>query len=229
MKFKRNIFFVLSFIMLLDSAYCLNKRLPVVIRSGGDKSTPLIFHITGDGGMVRFDTKMSRQYLANGYSFIALNSLKYFETPKSPEKVAHDVIPVITHYLNTWEKEAMILVGFSFGAEITPFLYERLPDNLKEKVKLVVLLTPARTSDFHIHLRDMIGLDKKNETYNVAEETGKIRSSKILAIYGKKEKNIALKGNDQPNLKLLYIRGGHGFKDSSTVFELILKELNNEM
>lgn len=118
------------------------------------------------------------------------------------------MIPLIQSYLKEWNKEELILVGFSFGAEITPFLFERLPSELKEKVKMVVLLTPAKTSDFHIHVRDMIGLDKKYEVYDVEKETAKIKSAKVLAIYGKKEKSAFLKDSEQPNVKLLYIRGG---------------------
>jgi type IV secretory pathway VirJ component len=225
MRIRSLIYFILVCTFPLAPVYGVYKKLPVIIRSGDNNSTPMIFHISGDGGMVRFDTKMSREYNNNGYSFVALNSLKYFETRKSPEKVAHDVVPVIRHYLDTWDKEDLILVGFSFGAEIAPFLYERLPAELKEKVKLLVLLTPAKTSDFHIHIRDMIGIDKKNEPYNVVQETNKIKSPKILAIYGSKEKSIALKDCEQPNLKVLYINGGHGFRNSKTVFNLIMKEL----
>jgi type IV secretory pathway VirJ component len=221
-------FLLILFLLLFQSVipgYSLNKKIPVVIKNNGENSTPMIFHITGDGGMVRFDTKMSKEYKANGYSFIALSSIKYFLTAKSPSKVARDAVPVIQRYFKEWNKDELILVGFSFGAEITPFLYQRLPPELKDKVKMVVLLTPAKTSDFHIHIRDMIGLDKKHEVYDVAEETAKITSPKILAIYGKKEKNNFLKNSDQPNLKVLYIRGGHDFKDSKTVFNLIMKEM----
>lgn len=221
--------FILILLQSVMSGFGVNKKLPVVVSNNGENSTPLIFHITGDGGMIRFDSRLSKQYKTNGYSFIALSSLKYFLTVKSPAKVAKDLIPVIQRYFNEWNKEELILVGFSFGAEITPFLFEQLPPELKEKVKLVVLLTPARNSDFHIHLRDMIGFDKKVETYDVAEETAKITSSKILAIFGKKEKNNFLKNSDQPNVKVLYIKGGHDFKDSKTVFDLIMKELDGSM
>ena len=229
MQVRFYVVFILIFLQSVMPGFGMNKKLPVVVKNNGENSTPLIFHITGDGGMVRFDSKMSKEYKTNGYSYIALSSLKYFLTVKSPAKVAKDLIPVIQRYFNEWNKEKLILVGFSFGAEITPFLFEQLPPELKEKVKMVVLLTPAKTSDFHIHLRDMVGLDKKDETYDVAEETAKITTLKVLAIYGKKEKNNFLRNNDQPNIKVLDIKGGHDFKDSKTVFDLIMKELDSPM
>jgi type IV secretory pathway VirJ component len=227
MKIMFLILFVLTLLHSTVTAYGADNKIPVVIHNNGNNSTPMIFHITGDGGMVRFDTNMSKKYDANGFSFIALSSLKYFFNAKSPAKLAADVVPLIKSYIGQWNKKTLILVGFSFGAEITPFLYERLPSELKDKVKLIVLLTPAKTSAFHIHIRDMIGLDRKKEPYNVAEETAKIKSTKILAVYGDREKSISLKGNNQPNLKILYIKGEHGFRDSNTVFDLIMKELQS--
>jgi type IV secretory pathway VirJ component len=215
---------VLTFINLSAAAYG-KEKIPVIVHYNGDNSTPMIFHITGDGGWVRFDIRLSQRNDANGYSFIALNSLKYFFEAKSPQKLASDVVPTIQRFFEDWDKKDIVLVGFSFGAEIIPFLYEKLPPGLQDKVKLVVLLTPAKTSAFHIHFRDMIGLDRKKEPYNVAEETAKIISPKILAVYGDKEKKVSLINNNQPNLKILYIKGEHGFKDSKTVFDLITKEL----
>ncbi len=203
------------------------KKLPVIIHFNGDNSTPMIFHISGDGGWIRFDVRLSQRYDLNGYSFIALNSLKYFFEPKTPEKLAEDFIPMIQKYMKEWDKDSLVLVGFSFGAEIIPFLYEKLPPDLQDKVKLVVLLTPSGTSDFHIRFRDMIGMDKKHEPYNVVKETEMIKSVKILAVYGDEEKRISLINDKQLNLKIVTIPGGHGFKDSKTVFGLILKELQH--
>jgi type IV secretory pathway VirJ component len=136
------------------------------------------------------------------------------------------VIPVIERCSKEWNKETILLVGFSFGAEIIPFLYNRLPSNMQEKVKLVVLLTPAKTSQFRIRLRDMIGMDKKKEPYNVVDETAKINTARVLAIYGTKEKPSLEESDKQPNLKIELIKGGHGFHDSREVFRLINNELD---
>lgn len=221
--------FILLFVCLFFqgvASFGENNELPLKIKFNGENNTPLIFHITGDGGMVRFDLKMLREYQNAGFSCIGLSSLKYFITGKTPEKIAQDVIPVIERYSKEWNKETILLVGFSFGAEIIPFLYNRLPSNMQEKVKLVVLLTPAKTSQFRIRLRDMIGMDKKKEPYNVVDETAKINTARVLAIYGTKEKPSLEESDKQPNLKIKFIKGGHGFHDSREVFRLINNELD---
>ncbi len=218
-------FLLLCFLISGLTSLGENKELPLKIKFNGENNTPLIFHITGDGGMVRFDLKMLREYQNNGFSYIGLSSLKYFITGKTPEKIAHDIIPVIRHYSEEWNKETIVLVGFSFGAEIIPFLHNRLSTEMKQKVKLVVLLTPAKTSQFRIRLRDMIGMDKKKEPYNVADETAKIKSSRVLAVFGKEEKPSLKETPKQPNLKIALIKGGHGFNDSKEVFRLINSQL----
>jgi type IV secretory pathway VirJ component len=218
-------FILLCFLISGLASFSENKELPLKIKFNGENNTPLIFHITGDGGMVRFDLKMLKEYQNNGFSYIGLNSLKYFITGKTPEKVARDITPVIKHYAEEWDKETIMLVGFSFGAEIIPFLYNRLSEEMIQEVKLVVLLTPAKTSQFRIRLRDMIGVDKKKEPYDVADETSKIKSTRVLAVYGKEEKPSLKKTITQPNLKILLVKGGHGFNDSKEVFRLIKGEL----
>ena len=221
--------FILLFLCLLvqgAASFGENKELPLKIKFNCENKTPLVFHITGDGGMVRFDLKMLREYQNNGFSCIGLSSLKYFMTGKTPEIIARDIIPVIDRYSKEWNKETIMLVGFSFGAEIIPFLYNRLPPEMRQKVKLVVLLTPAKTSQFRIRLRDMIGMDKKKEPYNVVDETAKIKSASVLAIYGTKEKPSLEQSVRHPNLKIELIKGGHGFHDSKGVFHLISNELN---
>jgi type IV secretory pathway VirJ component len=220
--------FVFSFSGFSKNKSVIHPKIPLSIQYGGPNDTPLIFHITGDGGAVRFDLKMFKEYHNHGFSYIGLNSLKYFGSKKTPDKVAKDMIPVIKSYSDLWNKRTLILVGFSFGSEIIPFLSERLPDDLKKQLKLIVLMTPAKTSDFRIRVRDMIGLDKKNERYSVVEETSKIKSPKVLVIFGSREKPGLIESKEHPNLKVTTIKGGHGFTDSQEIFRMIQSELTNE-
>jgi type IV secretory pathway VirJ component len=222
---KPFISFLFCFLISVFTSSGKEKELPLRIEYNGENNTPLIFHITGDGGMVRFDLRMLREYQNNGFSYVGLNSLKYFITGKNPDRVAEDIVPVIQHYCQIWDKKTIMLVGFSFGSEIIPFLYNRLTQELRKKVKLVVLLTPAKTSQFRIRFRDMVGLDKKKEPYNVVNETAKIKSP-VLAVFGKEEKPGLKESYQQPNLKVKLIKGGHGFHDSKEVFRLINNELN---
>ncbi len=44
----------------------------------------------------------------------------------------------------------MVLIGFSFGADVLPFLINRLPPEVRADVSLVTLLAPERATAFEV-------------------------------------------------------------------------------
>lgn len=216
--------FFISFLLISASfLFGQDEELPLTFEKS-DSTKYLVFYISGDGGVKGFDINLSNEFKSHQFSYIYLNAYKYFWSAKTPEQLANDVIPVIRNYLKEWDKSEIVLTGFSFGAEVIPFLYNRLPEDLKQKVKLVVLLTPASTSDFTIHFSDMIGTDN---TYanDVVKEVEKIRTTKVLAIFGEKEDSSFPENHKQENYQTLMIKGSHHFTDADAVMEAMLDEL----
>jgi type IV secretory pathway VirJ component len=190
-----------------------------------DTSKYMVFHITGDGGWMGFDIKLTKEFQAYHMPYVVLNSRKYFWKSKTPDGLAKDMIPVMYEYLKKWNKNEILLTGFSFGAEIIPFLYNRLPDDLKDKVKMITMITPAGTSDFTIHLTDMMGIEHQYK-YDVVKEVGKIKNIKILAIFGKKEHSTFPADYKQKNVSIAFIKGTHHFTDDKTVMGILINELH---
>lgn len=218
---------LIVFSVLLISSKLLSgqgENLPLTYEKS-DSTKYLVFHITGDGGMRGFDIKLENEFKSHQLSYIFLNAFDYFWSAKTPDQLANDIIPIIQRYLEKWDKNELVLSGFSFGAEIIPFLYTRLPDDLKEKVKLVVLLTPASTSDFTIHITDMIGADN-TYAFDVVKEVEKIRTVKVLAIFGEKEDSSFPENHYQENFQISFLKGTHHFTDADSVMQSFLKELN---
>jgi type IV secretory pathway VirJ component len=224
MKFL--IFMQLCFSVFFSEKIVLSQttELPLRIKSAPESSRPMVFYITGDGGWNSFDKKMANEYELYTMPYIGLNSLKYFWSKKSPDQLAKDIVPVLYRYMKEWDKKEIIMVGYSFGAEILPFLYTRLPNNLKESVKLITLITPYKTSDFTIHLNDMLMFDGKYQ-YDVVAEIGKIEAPNILCLFGSSETSIFGNSNQQKNLKIQFIKGWHRFSDSDAVMQLVLNEI----
>ncbi len=218
-KYILSLIFLFSFSILFSQ----KKDLPLIVEKF-DSSKYLVFHITGDGGWRGYDIKLADEFKANKMSYIFLNAFKYFWSTKTPDQLAKDIVPVLSDSLKTWNKKELIIVGFSFGAEIIPFLFTRLPEELKQKVRLLVLITPAKTSDLTIHITDMLGVDH-DYAYNVVNEVEKIKTAKVLAIFGEKETSIFSEKYKQENLKVIFIKGGHHFTDAKAVMEIILQEL----
>jgi type IV secretory pathway VirJ component len=216
----------LTFLVLLLStgiAHGQYKDLPISMGKC-DTTKYLLFHITGDGGWRGYDMKLIDEFKGHGISYVSLNALKYFWDTKTPGQLVNDIVPVLRDYFKKWDKKELILVGFSFGAEIMPFFYTRLPDDLKKQVREVVIITPASTSDFTIHLTDMIGADH-HYAYDVVKEVEKIKLTKVVAFFGENEDSTFPVNHKQDNFKLNFVKGNHHFTDGKVVVATILKEL----
>ena len=78
---------------------------------------------------------------------VALSSLKYFWQVRSPDETARDVGAIARHYSRGTELP-LVFLGYSFGADVIPFVVNRLPSALRERIRLIALLSPAHDSTF---------------------------------------------------------------------------------
>jgi type IV secretory pathway VirJ component len=156
--------------------------------SGGDEFAVLL---TGDGGWAQTDRGLSQALAKGGIPVIGWNSLHYFLKRREPERAAKDLERILRHYLPLWRKEKVILIGYSFGADVMPFLAARLPPDLAEKVSMIALLGPSESADFRFHPREWLG--KPSPEYRpVTPEIEKLAGKEILCFYGETEKKTTL-------------------------------------
>jgi len=155
---------------------------------GGDEFAVLL---TGDGGWAETDRGLSKALVKGGIPVVGWNSLHYFLKRREPERAAKDLERIVRHFLALWHKEKVILIGYSFGADVMPFLAARLPADLAEKVSLIALLGPSESADFRFHPREWLG--KPSPEYRpVTPEIEKLAGKEILCFYGETEKKNTL-------------------------------------
>jgi type IV secretory pathway VirJ component len=156
--------------------------------SGGDEFAVLL---TGDGGWAETDKGLSKALVKGGVPVVGWNSLHYFLKRREPDRATKDLERILRHFLALWHKEKVILIGYSFGADVMPFLATRLPPDLAEKVSLIALLGPSESADFRFHPREWLG--KPSPEYRpVAPEIEKLAGKEILCFYGETEKQTTL-------------------------------------
>jgi type IV secretory pathway VirJ component len=144
--------------------------------------------LSGDGGWAETDKGLADRLSKGGIPVVGWNSLRYFIRRKKPDRVAHDLEGVLQVYLPLWHKEKVILIGYSFGADVMPFLVSRLPPELAKKVSLIVLLGPTRTADFHFHPSEWLR-KPSDDSLPVIPELEKLRGREIVCAYGREEKD----------------------------------------
>ncbi|HQU54788.1 MAG TPA: AcvB/VirJ family lysyl-phosphatidylglycerol hydrolase [Saprospiraceae bacterium] len=190
-----------------------------------DQDAPLVFFLSGDGGWVHFCQPFSDKMAQLNMPVIGIDSRKYFWNEVPPEKAARELAPVIREYLKKWNRKSILFSGFSFGADVAPFIYAYLPEDLKEKIKLVVLMSPAKTTDFQVHYIDMMGMGTDSYSNDVMKAMDAINRVPVLCIYGDEEKPIFPQGFNHPNIKVETVNGSHHFKDGDGVSKLITEAI----
>lgn len=206
------------------------KDLPLieVSAAGGSATNLMALHITGDGGWGVTDKGLSNSLAAQGIPVVGFNALKYFWTKRTPEETAQEVERTLRYYLTAWKKEKLLLIGYSFGADLMPFVINRLPQALRDKVQLIVLLGPSTTAQFEFHLTNWLGDAAGNAGDAVLPELEKLRGKKILCFYGDEEDDSLCKQLDPQLAKCIERKGGHRLGGNyAPVAETILQEANN--
>ena len=185
------------------------------------QSNRMALFLTGDGGWASLDKEVSKRLAQQGIPVVALNSLQYFWKAKTPEQAAADVTRILRHYLSIWKKDEVLIVGYSFGADAAPFIFNRLPIDMQHKTRSLSLFGLAAAADFEVHVSGWVGLDHRGTP--TVPEIEKI-ALPILCVYGEGEKDTAcplLKGRNQHSVK---VGEGHHFGDQySTLVERVLQ------
>lgn len=166
--------------------------------------------LTGDGGWTGLDQDVSAALAARGIPVVALNSLKYFWHARTPEDAAHDLARIVQHYSAKWGRSKVLLIGYSFGADVLPFLYRRLPPDVRTRVRSISLLGLADTASFEFHLSDWIP-GSGGEGRPTVPEIEALGGVRVLCLYGADEAHTACPDLRGPGIRAVELAGGHHF------------------
>jgi type IV secretory pathway VirJ component len=203
------------------------KGLPLIeVPPEGPSRDIMAVILSGDGGWAGIDRELGSHMASHGVPVVGFNSLQYFWTRRTPEGAAQDLERILKHYADAWNKKTTILIGYSLGADVLPFLASRLPSEALNRVKLIALLGPDPSVDFEFHITDWLGLPDKNPSLPLLPEVEKLKGKSILCFYGDDERDSLCKKLDANLAKVVILKGGHHFGgDYRTIAETILKEI----
>jgi type IV secretory pathway VirJ component len=180
--------------------------------------------ITGSGGYVGLDRKMGNQLSLRGVPVVGLSSLAYFWKPRTPEGSAKDLALILDHYLAAWHKSRVILVGYSQGADVIPFMVNGLPPALRAKISVVGLIGPDGGAQFDLRPEGWITDQPQKPELPVGPEVPKLKGIDVICIYGTVEPKSMCKGLAPGVASIVEVPGGHGFEgDAPKLAERFLK------
>ena len=181
--------------------------------------------ITGDGGWGVTDRGIAQSLAAKGIPVVGLNSLRYFWTRRTPEQTAADLERILRHYSALWNRPKVVVIGYSFGADVLPFMLNRIPKERLLTVAVIAFLGLSSTADFEFHWTDWLGYSKRSTAQLVRPEVEKLRGRKILCFYATEDDDALCRGLDPSLAKVIAIQGGHRFgKGYQPIVDAILQE-----
>jgi type IV secretory pathway VirJ component len=204
-------------------------KLPIIVLPAAEEAnTPMVLMITGDGGWKNFDPRLANQFVQQKAPVVALNALHYFWTKKTPEQTTASVEDLLNKYMQQWNKKSFILVGFSFGADVMPFVFNRLPDSLLKHCKGIALFSPGLSTDFEIHISQMLS-EHHQWKYNVVSEMEALKPARLLCFFGDEEHEFPVNIIPKHGWQLIYLKGGHHYeKNTDNIAKIVLDRLGIE-
>ena len=146
--------------------------------------------LSGDGGWAGLDQDLAAELNRRGIPVVGFSSLRYFWSAQPPDHAARDINRIISHYAQAWHRSRVLLIGYSFGADVLPFIVERLPGATRAQVDSVSLLGLSSAADFEVHISGWMPGDDKGE-FPIAPVLRRMHDQKVLCVLGKGETTSA--------------------------------------
>jgi type IV secretory pathway VirJ component len=197
-----------------------------VAAAEGTSSDTLAILLTGDGGWADIDKGIAGALAAHGLPILGWSSLEYYWSPRTPDGAARDLEAIIRHYLVARNKSRVLLVGFSFGADVLPFLASRLPADLRSRVAGVALIGLSPHAQFEFHITGWLG-GHGDSNFPTAPEVARLRGMSVVCLQGEDDEDSACRDIPAGLARTLVLPGGHHLGgDYSRVGALIMDALD---
>lgn len=172
------------------------------------REPPLVVILTGDGGWAEIDQEISALLAANGMPVVGINSLRYYWKPRTPEEATRDVARVVLHYLREYSRSRVVFIGYSFGADVLPFVVNRLPAEQQQAIDSIVLIGPSQLAIFEIHVSAWLPWTTPRGT-PLAPELAKLDAHRLFCIHGSDERHSSCPDLVAAGARVEEMSGGH--------------------
>ncbi|CDZ32287.1 Virulence factor family protein [Neorhizobium galegae bv. officinalis] len=169
---------------------------------------------SGDGGWRDLDSEVGGYLQSQGIPTIGLDSLRYFWSERSPQATADDLAKIIEHYRRQWGVQNVLLVGYSFGADVLPATYNLLPAEDRARVKQITLLGLSHEVDYEISVTGWLGVSGDGKGGDPMTDIVKIDPKLIQCVYGTDEDDDPCPTLKDKGVEVVPIEGGHHFDEN---------------
>ncbi|RWX75202.1 virulence factor family protein [Neorhizobium lilium] len=204
--------------------------LPLTILDTKPTMNTMAIIYSGDGGWRDLDSEVGGYLQEQGIPVVGIDSLRYFWSERTPKETAADLGRIMDTYRRKWGVSNIVLIGYSFGADVIPATYNLLSKPDKSRVRQMSLLALSKEVDFVISVTGWLGVAGDGKGGNSLEDIAKIDPKVVQCIYGTDEDDdpcVALKNK---GVETVPIEGGHHFdEDYEALGKRIVDSLQNRL
>ena len=167
---------------------------------------------SGDGGWADLTRSVSKELAANGIAVVGVNSRAWLDhDTRNADDAARDSERILRAYLKRWSRSRIILIGYSRGAGFLPFVVNRLPPDLRQRVDLVALMGAERAASFEFHLMDLVRSSSRSSDRAVIPEIQRNTGVRYFCLYGTTETDTICPALDAAKIHIVARSGDHHF------------------
>lgn len=199
---------------LLLAEPALQDRLPVIEvppSAHAAQGDALVVLLSGDGGWAAIDRRIADRLAAGGVGVVGLDMRAYLLHGPTPVDAGRDVGRLVRRYMESWRRQRVAIVGYSRGADLAPFVANRLPQDVRARLALVAMFGPGERASFEFHWLDLVRKRSAPGDLPIASELARLRGTPMLCVYGRDEGESGCRSADSTLVARHATSGGHHF------------------
>lgn len=167
--------------------------------------------MSGDGGWAELVKSVATGLSAHGIGVVGFNSRSWLSSPKTPDQTAAAIVRVVTAAHERWASDRLLIVGYSRGADMAPFVASRLPVPMRAELAGVAMFGLAPMASFEFHLIDLVKDTRRATDIPLLPELEKLRGVRMVCVYGKEEETSGCRDAPEGVMTKDARDGGHHF------------------
>jgi type IV secretory pathway VirJ component len=165
---------------------------------------------SGDGGWRDLDKSIGGILQQKGIPTIGVDSLRYFWSQRPAKDVAGDLKQMIAKYTDLWKVKHVLLIGYSFGADVLPATYNALDEADRQRISQISLLGFSPDASFEVSVAGWLGTADSDSTPTLPD-LDKIDPKLVQCFYGEDEDDTACPKLVGKPIEIIKTSGGHHF------------------
>ncbi|OCJ10893.1 type IV secretory pathway protein AcvB [Rhizobium sp. AC44/96] len=197
--------------------------LPLTILDAKPVFDTMAIIYSGDGGWRDIDKEVGASLQKQGIPVVGIDSLHYFWSERKPQETADDLGRIIEFYRKQWKVKHVLLVGYSFGADVVPAAFSRLKAAPKSAVTQMSLLSLSHAVDYQISVMGWLGQKTEGAGGDPVDDLKKVDPKIVQCIYGTEDDDeVACPDLKDSGVQVITLPGDHHFDEN---YELLSKTI----